>query len=182
VNKVFRAWVVAALPAFLLGGCFSSGYDELQTWMAEQRNQTKPSITPIAEPKKFVPQSYENAGVAEPFANQRLTQALKQASKNSGANQALLKSELGRRKEALEALPLDSMTMIGSVIQKGQPIGLISVDKLVYQVRVGNYLGQNFGKITRITETAVMLREIVQDATGDWVEKTAQLELQERSK
>jgi type IV pilus assembly protein PilP len=53
---------------------------------------------------------------------------------------------------------------------------------LLYQVRVGNYLGQNYGRITRITETELGLREIVQDAAGEWIERPATLELQERSK
>jgi type IV pilus assembly protein PilP len=168
---------VAVLP-----GCFSSAHDELQSWMTEQRNQTKPSITPIAEPRKFVPQTYAASLGVEPFSNQRLTQALKQANKASGANQALVQPEINRRKEALEAVPLDGVTMIGSIIKGNQPIALIKVDKLVYQVKVGNYLGQNFGRITKITETAVTLREIIQDGSGDWMERMTQLELQERSK
>lgn len=165
-----------------LSGCFSSAHDELQTWMTEQRHQIKPSITPISEPRKFVPQSYQMLSETDPFGNQRLTQALKQASKGSGANQALVQPELNRRKEALETMPLDSMAMVGSILRGSQPIALVQVDKLVYQVKVGNYLGQNFGRITKITESAVMLREIIQDATGDWIERSTQLELQERTK
>jgi type IV pilus assembly protein PilP len=56
------------------------------------------------------------------------------------------------------------------------------VDNLLYQVKPGNYLGQNYGKITKVSETEVVLREIVQDATGEWVERTSTLQLQERSK
>lgn len=175
-------WLLAVLGLALLQGCFSSAHDELQGWMADQRTKTKPSISPIAEPRKFVPQTYQSQPVPEPFSSQRLTQALKQAGKNAGANQALVQPEINRRKEALEAIPLDSIAMIGSIIKGSQPVALLKVDKLVYQVKLGNYLGQNFGKITKITETAVTLREILQDASGDWVEKTTQLELQERSK
>jgi type IV pilus assembly protein PilP len=89
---------------------------------------------------------------------------------------------MARRKEPLEAYPLDTMSMVGSLDKKGVPAALLKVDKLLYQVRVGNYLGQNYGKITKITENAVHLREIVQDATGDWVERTTSLELQEGKK
>jgi type IV pilus assembly protein PilP len=49
-------------------------------------------------------------------------------------------------------------------------------------VRPGNYLGQNYGRVTKIIETEVTLREIVQDAAGEWIERTATLQLQERSK
>ena len=74
------------------------------------------------------------------------------------------------------------MAMVGSLNKVGKPTALLKVDQLLYQVQVGNYLGQNYGRITAITETAIQLREIVQDATGDWIERTASLELQEGAK
>lgn len=69
--------------------------------------------------------------------------------------------------------------MVGSLMKAGKPTALLKVDNLIYQVGIGDYLGQNYGRITSITETAVQLREIVQDATGDWMERAASLELQE---
>ena len=88
----------------------------------------------------------------------------------------------GRRKEPLEAFPLDAMSMVGSVVKDGKPIALVRVDNLLYQVRAGSYLGQSYGKVTKITETELSLREIVQDAAGEWIERPAALQLQERSK
>ena len=61
-------------------------------------------------------------------------------------------------------------------------MALVRVDNLLYQVRVGNYLGQNYGKVTKVSETGISLREIVQDAAGEWIERTAALQLQEVSK
>ena len=90
--------------------------------------------------------------------------------------------ELARRKQALEAFPLDAMTLVGSLVQAGKPVALVRVNNLLYQVRTGDYLGQNFGRVTNINETEVALREIVQDAVGEWIERTAALQLQERSK
>ena len=72
--------------------------------------------------------------------------------------------------------------MVGSMVKEGKPVALVRVDNLLYQVRLGNYLGQNFGKIVKVGETEVVLREIVQDAAGEWIERTATLQLQERSK
>lgn len=166
----------------VLAGCGASGREELEEWMTEQRNTTRPRITPIPEPKQFVPQAYAQEGATEPFSNQKLTQALKRESSQATANAALIAPELARRKEALEAYPLDSMAMVGSLIKEGQPVALVKVDNLLYQVRMGNYLGQNYGRITKISETEVGLREIVQDAAGEWIERTATLQLQERSK
>ena len=165
-----------------LTACSSSEQEELQQWMAEQRNLTKPKIEPLPEPTKFSPQPYTQEGAVEPFSSQKLTQALNRDSKQATSNAALIAPELNRRKEPLEAMPLDAVAMVGSLVKVGQPVALVRVDNLLYQVRIGNYLGQNYGRITKITETEVSLREIVQDAAGEWLERPATLQLQERSK
>lgn len=170
--------VAAALTA-----CGMSEQEEVQQWMQDQRAITKPQIQPIPEPKKFSPQAYTQEAVMEPFNNQKLVTALKKDSQQSGTQSAaLLAPELNRRKEPLESYPLDAMTMVGSMVKQGQPVALLRVDNLLYQVRPGNYLGQNYGKITKVGETEVVLRELVQDAAGEWIERTATLQLQEKAK
>jgi type IV pilus assembly protein PilP len=169
------------MAVLCLSGCFGSEEDDLRQWMAQQRAQVHPTVPPIAEPKKFTPQAYTEAGSFDPFDMQKLTQALRRDSAQP-SNSALIGPELARRKEALEAFPLDSMVMVGSLNRNGQPVALISVDKLLYQVRVGNHLGLNYGLITSISETELGLREIVQDAAGEWIERVATLQLQERKK
>ena len=165
-----------------LSACSSSEQTELQEWMAEQRNQTKPKIQPLPEPTKFSPQAYTQEGAVEPFSAQKLTQALNRDSNKATANAALIAPEVNRRKESLEAMPLDAVSMVGSLVRQGQPVALVRVDNLLYQVRVGNYLGQNYGRIMKISETELALREIVQDAAGEWIERMATIQLQERSK
>jgi type IV pilus assembly protein PilP len=172
---------LAAVAA--LSACEGSEHEEINKWMQEQRAATKPQVTPIPEPKKFTPQEYTQASAVEPFSNQKLTQALKRESQQAGtASAALLAPELNRRKEPLEAYPLDAMVMVGSLMKQGQPVALIKVDNLLYQVRPGNYLGQNYGRITKVGENEVVLRELVQDAAGEWIERVATLQLQEKSK
>lgn len=172
---------VAAVVA--LSACEGSEHEEINKWMAEQRAVTKPQIEPIPEPKKFTPEVYSQESAVEPFSNQKLTQALKRDAQQSGsASAALLAPELNRRKEPLEAYPLDSMTMVGSLMKKGNPVALLRVDNLLYQVKPGNYLGQNYGRITKVGESEVVLRELVQDAAGEWIERVATLQLQEKSK
>ncbi|HSV34679.1 MAG TPA: pilus assembly protein PilP [Ramlibacter sp.] len=168
--------------ALLLSACGSSGQEELQQWMNEQRAQTKPKVEPIPEPKKYTPQAYTQEAATDPFSNVKLTQALKRESAQSTSNAALVAPELTRRKEPLESYPLDAMKMVGSLIKEGKPVALLRVDNLLYQVRPGNYLGQNYGKIMKVAETELVLREIVQDAAGEWIERTATLELQEKAK
>ena len=177
---------VVFLPALVVGAltlsaCGTSD-QELQSWMTDQRNQSRPKIERLPEPTKFAPQGYTQDGVVEPFSNQKLAQALKRDSNQSAANTALIAPELARRKEPLEASPLDAVAMVGSLIKAGKPVALVRVDNLLYQVRAGNYLGQNFGRITKVSETGLSLREIVQDAAGEWIERTATLQLQEGSK
>ena len=176
-----RVGACAALIA-VLSGCGSSDQDELQTWMTEQRAQTKPNVQPIPAPKKFAPLAYTQEAATDPFSNQKLTQALRRDSNQTSANAGLVAPELARRKEPLESYPLDAMTMVGSLVKLGQPVALIKIDNLLYQVRPGNYLGQNYGRITKVGETELSLREIVQDAGGEWIERIATLQLQERSK
>jgi type IV pilus assembly protein PilP len=174
--------IVACAALIALAGCTSSGEEELQQWMTDQRAQTRPQVQPIPEPKKFTPQAYTQEAATDPFSNQKLTQALKRDSAQVSANAGLIAPELTRRKEPLESFPLDAMSMVGSLVKLGQPVALVKIDNLLYQVRPGNYLGQNYGKITKVGETEVSLREIVQDAGGEWIERTAKLQLQERSK
>jgi type IV pilus assembly protein PilP len=161
-----------------LAGC-TPGEDELRDWMEQQRRAAKPDVPPLTAPKKFDPQQYAGGDKVDPFSAQKLTVALKQEARQVNS---LLASELNRRKEPLEAFPLDSMSMVGSVNREGRQFGLLKVDSLLYHVKVGDHVGQNYGRITAITETDIGLREIVQDAAGEWVERNTNLQLQEKAR
>lgn len=174
-------WIVI-FPLFGLLGCGSSGDDELRQWMTDLRSTTKSRVTPLTEPKQFLPQAYSMDSGVEPFDSIKLTQALRKDSTQLTSNAALIAPEMARRKEPLEAYPLDAMIMVGSLDKKDVPTALLKVNNLIYPVRVGNYIGQNYGKITKISENMIQLREIVQDATGDWVERATLLDLQEGKK
>jgi type IV pilus assembly protein PilP len=174
----FGAPLLASVLVLTLAGC-GGEQEELSQWMEQQKREVKPNVQPISPPKKFVPQPYVALNGVEPFSAQKLTVALKQEAKQPNS---LLAAEINRRKEPLEAYPLDSMRMVGSVTKTGRPYALLKVDNLLYQVKSGDYLGQNYGKITKISETDVSLREIVQDAAGEWIERVSTLQLQERAR
>lgn len=171
-------WLMAAVSVLALSAC-TGEQEELQAWMDQQRHEVQPSVQPLSPPQKFNPQAYAGMDGVEPFSTQKLTGALKQEAAQPNSAVA---AELSRRKEPLEAFPLDSMSMVGSVNRKGVPYALLKVDNLLYQVKVGEYLGQNYGKIMKITETEITLREIVQDAAGEWIERPTTLQLQEGSR
>lgn len=165
--------IVAAVALASLAGC-GAELNELQGWMEQQRREVKPNVPPLLPPKKFDPQPYAAADGVEPFSTQKLTVALK---RDERAPSSLLAGELQRRKEPLEAYPLDSMSMVGSVNKLGRPFALLRVDGLLYQVKVGDYMGQNYGRVLRITESELVLREVVQDAAGEWIERNSALQL-----
>jgi type IV pilus assembly protein PilP len=164
--------------SLLLAACSDTPSPSVQDWITQQRAQARTVIAPLPEPKPYIPQAYRAASAADPFDSQKLTLALRRDSTQLQAS-VLLKPELNRPRQPLEAFPLDAMTLVGSLIRQGQPVALIRIDRLVHSVRPGAYLGQNYGKVIRITDTQVILREIVQDASGEWTERAASLQLQE---
>ena len=172
--------VLALACTALLSAC-SDERGDLRQWMAQQREQTRPSVTPLKEPTEYTPLDYTEAAAFDPFGDERLTSVLRRQSRTADAGADLIAPELNRRKQPLESYPLDTMTMVGSLQQGDNDVALIRVDRLLYQVRVGEYLGQNYGLIKAIDENAVTLREIVQDAAGEWTERPAELELQEKT-
>lgn len=171
--------LLISLAAVLMLAACSSGDDELHQWMDQRRKEAKPNVTPLLPPKKFLPQPYELAAALDPFSPQKLSVALKQ---EAAQPNSLLTTEMNRRKEPLEAYPLDSMAMVGSLTRDGKRFALLRVDNLLYQVKVGDYIGQNFGRITKINETEITLREVVQDAAGEWIERASTLQLQEKGR
>jgi type IV pilus assembly protein PilP len=178
VRTLMRA--SALLASLVLAGCGDGGVQDVKQWMGEVRRETPVSVQKLSEPKKFTPFVYAAKDEADPYSPMKLSAALAklQGAKSSGA----LKPDLDRRKEALESHPLDTIMMVGTLEKPGLSYGLLQVDKAVFQVKVGNYVGQNFGMITRIAETEVEIKEIVRDAAGEWVERKAKLELQESKK
>lgn len=168
---------LACAATLALTGCADS-HEELQAWMDEQRRDAKPRVSPLVPPRKFDPQPYLAGTSVEPFSLQKLQVAIKQESRQPNS---LLSPEMNRRREPLEAYPLDSLSMVGSLVRSGRTYALLRADNLLYQVKVGDYMGQNYGRVTRITETEIALREIVQDAIGEWIERTSTLALQERA-
>jgi type IV pilus assembly protein PilP len=171
---------VLAIPLLLgLKGCSDGGVQEVQQWMDDVKRETRVSIPKLSEPKRFIPFIYSAKTAVDPFNPSKLTVALAKAQARSNNG---FKPDLDRRREPLESYPLDSLRMVGTLQKAGLSYALLQADKTLFQAKVGNYVGQNLGMITKITETEVDIKEIVQDAAGDWVERKAKLELQETKK
>lgn len=168
--------------ALLLAGCRAGEGDELQRWIGQQRARVQAQIEALPEPQPFQAQPYTGAAATDAFSQQRLAQALRRDETLAAATSALVAPEINRRKEALESYPLDTMAMVGTLSKQGRLVALVTVENRLYTVAPGQYLGQNFGKVVRITPTEMVLREIVRDPGGIWSERQAQLQIQERAK
>lgn len=168
-----RLTIAAAVAVALLSAC-GEEHQELRGWMEQQRAGMPVKTDPVPPPKTFEPFRYENAGQSDPFSQSKLS--MRVVGDASGA----LKPDTSRRKEVLERFPLETVHMVGHLSNAKGSFALLQVDDMVYQARVGNHAGQNFGKIVRVTETEVTLKELVQDAAGDWTERETTLQLQEK--
>lgn len=168
------------LPAVIAAftGCTASNEVEIQQWMTEVRQTMKPTTQPVPEPKEFSPFAYEARTLVDPFDAQKVVMAVARQ-QQARVSASAIKPDLDRRRETLEGFPLDQVRMVGMMRQSGTNVALLETNGATHLVRVGNYVGQNFGLITRISESELQLKEIVQDAAGEWVERPAKLELQE---
>lgn len=163
----------------LLVACSAESPSDLDAWLVKQKSVAPPVLQSMPAPSLFVPEPYHQDAAPDPFAVQKLLQVLRRETQQAGSGSALIAKELKRRKEPLEQYPLDTMAYVGSLKQGGQLVALVKVDKQLFQVLPGAYIGANFGKIINVSESELVLREIVQDAAGDWVERKASLQLQE---
>jgi type IV pilus assembly protein PilP len=178
--KTTTLLIGTAIVTLQLQGCMGSDKESLTTWMQQERDSIRPNVQPIPEPTTFEPFPYSSESLLEPFSKEKLASILRSGQATTRQS-ALIEVELNRRQEPLEAFPLDTMSMVGTMQRKDGLIALVRVGTLLYQVRSGQYLGQNYGRIIGISENELKLREIAQDAAGEWIERPAALQLQEDS-
>lgn len=171
-------WLLLLGAVSVLTGCLGSRQSEVAAWMDKEKREAVPRIPPLQEPSVFHPVAYDRGSAEDPFAFEKLARVFADARKKRDGS-SLIEQHDKRRKEPLEAYPLDSIKMVGYMQKAGRPTALLEVDKHLYQVVPGNHIGQNFGQIRQITEAQLQLHEVVQDATGEWVERTTVLELQQ---
>lgn len=173
---ITRSHYIALLAtAGFLAGCGDGGVGETRAWMQEVEQRTVSKVKPLPEPKTFQPHGYEPRDALDPFDPDKLLGELaRMAQADPTANQP----DMTRPKEPLENYPLDTMRMVGTMQKGGITYALLQIERALYRIRPGQRLGQNYGRVTRVSDDAIEIRETVQDATGDWVERMTQIELQ----
>lgn len=169
-NLLLKLMSVSTLCLSLFA-CSGGEGDDLDKFMRDAANDMGKGVEALPEVLPYSPLQYNADGtLSDPFKPRK-------AASKSGS----LQPNTNRPKEALEAYPLESLKYVGSMSKNKLTYALIKTpDNTVQQVKVGNYLGPNYGLVTAINESDIALKEIVQDdLTGDWIERTASINLQE---
>jgi len=165
-----------SLTCVMLGlcmvSCTSTEDEDLRVWMDKVQHET--TVSPVPAPHTLAIQSvtYDPSGKIDPFDNKKISVSLL-ANAASGPL-----PDPQRLREPLEAYPLESLRMVGSLRRQGEAIALIEADKILYQVRKGHRLGQDHGTVIRIQDAAIEIEEIVQEAPGSWATRKVQLSIQ----
>lgn len=169
--------LVVMAAAVLMNGCGSNNMEDLRQFVAQEKAKPRGAIEPLPEIKPYETFAYDASGLRDPFEPLDFGQSNLAGVAGGGTGVA---PDMNRPKEELESYPLDSLRMVGTLQRNGVTEALIKTqDGTVHRVRSGNYVGQNNGKITRITEDKVELTEIISDGAGGWLERPASVALSE---
>jgi len=165
-----RALITLSMACTFVLGCSGGDQEELRQWMQQETRDLRGRIPPLPQVKPYEPIPYDATGLIEPFRPSKL-----EVDRKQGGG---LQPDLNRPKEPLESYPLESIKYVGIMTKGRVPYAIVTVDSALFRVRTGSYMGQNFGVITNISETEISLRELVQDASSDWIERPSTLQLQ----
>jgi len=167
---------LALACAVVLAACGGEEQSELRQELADMTKDLRGRVDPLPQVKSYEPVPYKGESMVDPFVPTRIVVA--QASNGGSGGGGGVQPDLNRPKEPLEAFPLDSMAMVGTLSQNKDMYALVRAGTNLFRVKKGNYMGQNFGVITAIDEGQINLKEVVQDSGGDWVERSTTLQMQ----
>jgi type IV pilus assembly protein PilP len=176
LNQIIRGAVLASLAAGITA-CSSDPTADLVTYVQTVKSQQVSKIEPLPEFSPYESFTYAATDLRDPFTEPSFStpQAVTMTASNNG-----IKPDFDRPREPLEEFPLDSLRMVGTLEQHDANWALINdTDGTIHRVQAGNYAGQNFGKITRVTEFEVELTEIIPDGIGGWMERPATIAISE---
>ena len=169
-----RARILLWLSLLALGGC-GGGEDDLDQFINEVKGRTSKVIEPLPQIKQYQAFAYVAGDRRDPFETNLITRAQRDASAGSGVH-----PDFNRNREPLEDFPLDSLRMVGIIQIKQQSYALIKApDGVIHRIAIGDHMGQNYGKVTKVTEAEIELTEIIPDSFGGWMQRPASLGLAE---
>lgn len=157
----------------LLVACSDQHLGDLQNYVSDVKAR-KGKIDPLPEFEQIPQFVYQSNDMKDPFATWKAEVAPVARNKNSSD----LYPDAQREREELEAFPMDTLRMMGVMEMKNVRWGLVKdSDGIVHRVKTGNYMGQNFGKITSVGPEDIVLVEIVPNGLGGWERRQASLTL-----
>ena len=166
-----RYALLLVMASFTLASCGGEQYSDLRQFVKDSDNLPRGRIPTLPDVKPYEPFNYDAYELIDPFKPRKIEPPKTAAGGG-------IQPDLNRRKEPLEAYAIENLRMVGTLQQAKTNFALIkSPDNNLFRVKLGNYLGQNFGLITEITETTIKLKEIVQDSGGDWTERISTMTL-----
>ena len=165
---------ILVFVCLLLAACGGEEFQDLRDFVKNAGADLRGKVPPPPEITPYEPFSYVNAtAIPDPFKPRKAD--IKNATR-SGLNQP----NLDRPKEELEEFPLESLKMVGYLQQSNVGYAVIrSSDGKLHRIKVGNFVGMNFGQVISITDTDIKIKEMVQDSAGDWSERESSLQLVE---
>lgn len=170
-------WLIAACALAVLHGCGAGGdFSDLQAFMDEVRAKPKGAIEPLPQFLPYEAFSYGASSLRSPF---QPPIKIEMASRQKGSKE--IKPDETRVKQFLEGFNIEAFEMVGTLANKDGVFALVSGAGGVHRVKVGDYLGRNYGRIQAIDETKIDVVEIVPDGEGGWLERPRSLTLKERS-
>ncbi len=172
---------LALASAAVLAGCSGEQHSDLKSDLDKLTKDLRGRVDPLPQVQPYRPVPYEAEKEIDPFRPSRIEVASAGQAVPS-ATSARVKQEQARPKEPLEAFPLESIQMQGTLTQGKETFALVKAGSNLYRVRKGNYMGQNYGVIMAIDEGQISLKELVQDGGGEWVERQSALQLLEARK
>jgi type IV pilus assembly protein PilP len=177
MGRGYRKRIVVALMAATLSACGGGDLSDLREWVASVKKRQKGVVEPLPEIKTVEPFVFKPEDLRDPFIQNEKGEQQEETSRSSDNG---IHPDTARAREDLESYELDSLRMVGTINQGGVLWGLVkAVDGTIHRVRVGNYIGRNFGKIIRIKDGEIELLEIIPDSPGGWRERKQTLALTE---
>jgi type IV pilus assembly protein PilP len=141
-----------------------------------ERQTALPPFQTLPEPALVTPPTYTVTGLAEPFSSDRAGSAAPPELATTTPDWTL--ASRGAR-QPLEAFPLDSMTLVGTLSSGAQQMALVKVGQQIHPVRIGVHLGPYQGRVRRITEQGIEVSERLQDANGAWAVRLVSMPIRE---